>query len=145
MNPASPGIKTSTAVWVWRGVGLIGCLLMIRWLLVRYEGLIRAHSPGCVFHQLTGWHCPGCGATRATFAMLNGDFGTAWRMNPLFLILLICGLFTVAAAIFGKSHRSPLWRANVKNRGLWTLLAAAVVFGLLRNIPHWPFTLLAPH
>lgn len=63
----------------------------------------------------------------------------------MFLILLLCGFLMAAAAFVGKNCGETLGRPHVRNRGLWTLLAAAVAFGVLRNIPHWPFTLLAPY
>lgn len=37
--------------------------------------------PPCMFHQLTGLNCPGCGGTRATQALLRGDWHAAWHFN----------------------------------------------------------------
>jgi len=34
--------------------------------------------------------------------------------------------------------------STLKPRWIWALLAAIVAFGVLRNIPIYPFTLLAP-
>src|ERR1700761_7382729 len=43
--------------------------------------------PVCQFHQLTGLNCPGCGATRALYALLHGDILLALRDNALVLVL----------------------------------------------------------
>ena len=49
---------------------------------------------GCPIRLLTGISCPGCGMTRALFALLSLDFPLALEMHPLVLLL------PVAAAIY---------------------------------------------
>src|SRR5271170_5711121 len=44
--------------------------------------------PVCAFHQLTGLNCPGCGATRALYALLHGNFQLALKDNALFIFSL---------------------------------------------------------
>ncbi len=44
--------------------------------------------PPCVFHWLTGLHCPGCGATRCVYALLCLDLPQAFAYNPLFVLAL---------------------------------------------------------
>lgn len=94
--------------------------------------------PVCLFHQLTGLNCPGCGGTRSVYALLHGDFQAALRDNALFVLL------TPAAALRGA------WLAGKKSLGrqvdqffpaksLWVLLAVAVAFTVLRNLPAFAF------
>src|SRR6186997_1506412 len=45
-------------------------------------------APPCMFHKLTGLHCPGCGATRAAYALLHGHPADAARKNVLFIVAL---------------------------------------------------------
>ncbi len=42
----------------------------------------------CLFYELTGLYCPGCGNTRAVMALWRLDFIAAFRYNPLFLLEL---------------------------------------------------------
>ncbi len=42
----------------------------------------------CLFKNLTGRPCPGCGMTRAISAAAHGNFKQAWRYNKLALIVL---------------------------------------------------------
>src|SRR4051794_38488830 len=44
--------------------------------------------PPCVFHLVTGLHCPGCGATRCVYSLVHGDLRQAAAYNPLLLVIL---------------------------------------------------------
>lgn len=102
--------------------------------------------PKCQFHQLTALHCPGCGATRGLHALLNGRPAQAVAYNALvFLGLPVLGLgFTRTLWYRAKGRRKPagsrwpVWTGFVFGVG-------SLVFGVLRNVPVYPFTLLAPH
>jgi Protein of unknown function (DUF2752) len=101
--------------------------------------------PGCTFHQLTGWHCPGCGMTRAAHAALNGEILQAFRFNPLGMVLLPLASAGLALEILGWVRGRPQgFRLSVGSKGGWVILGLILAFWLLRNLPTWPFTLLAP-
>ena len=100
--------------------------------------------PRCVFHSVTGLHCPGCGALRGAHLLMHGHLTEALRMNALvFLFLPVAVVFSFLkqrALARGADTR----RFAVKPAWLWTVLAIAFVFWILRNLPFHPFTLLAP-
>jgi hypothetical protein len=90
--------------------------------------------PPCVFHRLTGLWCPGCGTTRALHQLVHGNLTAAFHLNPLAISMLPVAGYLVAR---GDSRAlKPVW--------IWALLGVIVAFGVLRNIPAYPFTLLAP-
>ena len=90
--------------------------------------------PPCPLHRYTGLWCPGCGTTRALHQLLHGNFAAAFRFNPLAISLLpVVGYLAVRGE---RVALKPIW--------IWTLLGVVVVFGVLRNVPVYPFTLLAP-
>ncbi|HEV2692107.1 MAG TPA: DUF2752 domain-containing protein [Verrucomicrobiae bacterium] len=94
--------------------------------------------PVCQFHRLTGLNCPGCGMTRALYALLHGDFSTALRDNAL-LVLAIPALI---ARAFWLALRKSQGHAATKffpEHSLWVLLAIALIFGVLRNLPAFAF------
>jgi hypothetical protein len=106
-------------------------------VLYSFDPSRTAWYPPCLLHQYTGWHCPGCGSTRMLHAMSHGDLSAAIGFNPLLVAAI--GL-------------SPLliWRRHLRRApklSAWLTRSAIVVviaFGVLRNIPYHPFTLLAP-
>lgn len=48
----------------------------------------------CIVKWLIGFPCPGCGMTRAVFALMRFDFAQAFSYNPLvfFLPLILIGI-----------------------------------------------------
>ena len=44
--------------------------------------------PKCLFLQLTGFRCPGCGSQRVIHSLLTGDISAAFRYNA-FMVLMI--------------------------------------------------------
>jgi hypothetical protein len=90
--------------------------------------------PPCPLHRYTGLWCPGCGTTRALHQLLHGNVAAAFQFNPLAISLLpVIGYLFVRRE---EDALKPVW--------IWTLLSVVVAFGVLRNIPVYPFTLLAP-
>lgn len=89
--------------------------------------------PGCLFFKLTGLYCPACGNTRALYRLLHGDLPGSLHMNPMLVPLLL-----LAALLFCKPELS-------RSRAVgWTAFWVVAAFWVLRNIPVFPFTLLAP-
>ena len=109
------------------------------------------HSPEekmwlvCVFYKLSGYYCPGCGSGRACYSILHGRLRQAFRYNPLLCILLPWfALYVVVCAVqwllHGRetiSRRIPVWATYI-------LFLIIILYGILRNIDTYPFTLLAP-
>lgn len=70
-------------LFFWIGLGpalLVG--------LYAYRPLAFKGPPLCVFKNVTGVPCPGCGLTRATCSLLHGEVATSLRMHQLALPVL---------------------------------------------------------
>jgi hypothetical protein len=88
--------------------------------------------PPCLFHQLTGLDCPGCGAQRAFHQLLHGHLIAAIRLNVMFVFSL--PLF----AWMGTRFLMRQWNGQPGNLQFkwWSLYFAAwILFGVLRNLP----------
>ncbi|MGL5858440.1 MAG: DUF2752 domain-containing protein [Angustibacter sp.] len=103
------------------------------------------HYPTCPLLAITGQWCPGCGSLRAVHALAGGDLATALARNPLTVVGLIgLGLMWVVwlrrslagqGRLAGRHRTVPAW-------AWWALLAAVMLFWVLRNVPGFVF--LAP-
>lgn len=104
-----------------------------------------AAIPPCSFRSMTGLYCPGCGGTRSAKGLLRGDLGQALEMNPLVVVLFLAGCSLLGLAMWREWRRPQGGMPLIPGWFAWTLASLVVVFGLVRNLPWWPFTLLVPH
>lgn len=109
-----------------------------------FEPTKTAFFPACFLYSTTGFACPGCGLTRGFHALFHGDVAAAMGFNALIpLFVLIFGFFFVAMAYFALTGRGfPRW--SLAPPAIWGLLILLIGFGVVRNIPAYPFTLLFP-
>jgi hypothetical protein len=103
------------------------------WVLYSFDPLAASFYPPCPFHLLTDLYCPGCGSTRAFHRLLHGNVSGAMAMNPLMVI----SLPVIAAALLRPAWTYRPWVP-------WATLVVLVGFAVLRNLPVFPFALLAP-
>jgi hypothetical protein len=90
----------------------------------------------CPFRAATGWDCPFCGGLRGTYSLLHGDVLTALDHNVLLPLYLAVGL-AIAVSVVWRGSAASL---NVfSSRQWWALAAAIIVFGVLRNLPMFPY------
>ncbi len=100
--------------------------------------------PPCMFHTATGLHCPGCGGTRMMHHLLNGHISAAFRHNQLTFLLLPFILYGAVSEARRFITGKGLPYARLHPKAIWILFAVLVIYWILRNIPVYPFTLLAP-
>ena len=102
------------------------------WLLAHFA-LKYVMLPECNFYNWTGLFCPGCGATRAAIALMNGDILLSLRQNALIvvLILVLAALYIelLLKVVFEKHFKSPI--LNLKF--LWIFLILFAVYSVVRN------------
>lgn len=100
--------------------------------------------PPCPIHYVTGLYCPGCGSLRAMHQFLQGNLQAAWAMNPLTIVLLPFVGYGLASEALLQLRGRELPQPLLSGASIRTLCAVIIVFGILRNIPFYPFDLLAP-
>lgn len=138
MNAAPPKVSATASPTKFAAVLLAATALGAGALIYFFNPTTHGFYPVCQFHRLTGWNCPGCGATRAVYALLHGNVSTAIRDNAL----LICALaaLTIRAIWFAVKKRTGRTTGDFfPTKFLWPLLVVALVFTVLRNLPAFAF------
>lgn len=86
----------------------------------------------CLFHEVTGLDCPGCGVTRMIRAISEGDFGAALRANAFLFV-------TAPYLLFLIGYSAYKWVRNERTGAKFEAAAilycvGLVVFGIVRNL-----------
>ena len=104
-----------------------------------------SHPLPCAFYLITGFYCPGCGAGRACYSILHGEIIAALTYNPLLVIMLPwIGIYIVFRVIDWATTGENHVDRRLNETGLLIIYVVLCLYGILRNIPIFPFTLLIP-
>ena len=89
----------------------------------------------CIFHELTGWDCPGCGITRCLFNLINFRIKDAFMVNPLVFIYLpfIISYFLYKSYLYIYDKKDKIL-VKIPDYIIYTILIITIVYGILRNI-----------
>jgi hypothetical protein len=119
-------------------------VLAVAGVLFIFDPAQGGFYPSCMFHNLTGLNCPGCGSLRALHHLTHGEILVAFRSNPLLMTLL--PLFAFIGVRWLQHGRGPFENDSIFLRPAtaWTLLAATLVFTVLRNLPGPAFAWMSP-
>ena len=113
-------------------------------LLRVFDPATSGFFPPCPVRYLTGLYCPGCGSLRAMHALLHGELGRAWAMNPLMIVMLPFVTYGLVSAALLELRGKGLPEVVLPATWIRALCVAVIVFGIARNLPFYPFDLLAP-
>ena len=138
---APPKIAASPSLAFFTVVMLVAAVLGSGAVLFFFDPAKHGFYPICLFHSLTGWNCPGCGATRAAYQLLHGHLLRALHDNALF-VLALAALAAQGAWLALKKIRNQPAVFMVPPKVLWAFLVIAFIFTGLRNLP--AFAWLSP-
>jgi hypothetical protein len=118
-------------------LGCLGCLAL-------FDPATAGFYPPCPFHALSGLYCPGCGSLRALHQLAHGHLLAALDLNGLTVLALPLVLYAWLSAARTAFGRRPLPVPRLpRTLGFWAL-AVVLAFWVLRNLPWYPWQILAP-
>jgi|SRR5450631_469822 hypothetical protein len=130
-----PGKKSAPpSPVIFAGIVLGATAIGVGTMVFFFNPSTHGFYPVCLFHSLTGLNCPGCGMTRALYALLHGNLRLALKDNALF-VLTLAALAVYSVRLILRKMRNRPAVLNVPPKFLWTFLAIAFVFAVIRNLP----------
>jgi len=101
--------------------------------------------PQCIFHSISGYHCPGCGSQRAIHSLVHLNFAGVVGNNFLFLPALLLIAYHYIRPPLNNFMKWKLPNIFYSKKTPWIIFAVVVLFWILRNLPWYPFSVLAPN
>lgn len=103
--------------------------------LYRAGVLSTIHMAPCMIHAMTGYYCPGCGGTRATYALLHGKIITSLYYHPIVVYgVVVGGWFMISQTIERISRGKIHIGMHYRDLYLWIALVIAIVNCLVKNL-----------
>ena len=133
-------VDESLSLWkrILIGVGFPSLILLVLLYLVRVGRGLH-----CVFYEMTGLYCPGCGSGRAMIHLIKGHPVKMMSSNCMLVILGVpCALIVIheyLRLVWPGLGLRPVHITQKWSKGIIILLA---LYWILRNIP--VFSFLAP-
>lgn len=123
------GIKQQNKIAFW------GCIILIPLIVVYFIYNPNDHIfPKCMFFQLTGLQCPGCGSQRAIHQLLHGNLVEAYHYNAL-LVMSIPWMLAIFFAHLCKWERKERLNRIILHRNVVNAyLLIFVCWWIFRNI-----------
>lgn len=118
-----------------RSVLIAGTIVAVGLVVALYYTLDPStnYFPRCMFHELTGWQCPGCGSQRALHSLLTGNLAAAWHYTALFILEIPLLLLLVVA--WHLRSRFPVLHRVLNSRSvILTVLSIIILWTIFRNI-----------
>lgn len=95
---------------------------------------LTGYAVPCLFREVTGLLCPGCGITHMCLALMRLDFAEAWRANRFLFVLspAIVGLILYNAICWIRTG------SNCSQKGFSLIgkafVVSLVIWGIVRNM-----------
>lgn len=116
----------------WCGIGAV--LLAVLLSRIMDIHFLKLLGP-CVFHRLTGYYCPGCGGTRAVYALLAGKPVLSFIYHPFVLYgSIVGGWFMISQTVERVSRGRIKIGMHFREIYIWIALALIIANCLVKNL-----------
>lgn len=124
--------------------GMVCACGVVATVLYLFSPTSAGFYPPCPVYALTGLYCPGCGTARALHQLLHGNVLKAIDFNPLMMLFLPFLAYGFVSYISVGLGGRALPRLFTGMRWAYAIYGLMFAYWILRNIPLYPLTLLAP-
>ncbi len=128
----------------WMSVTALVCAPVAVLLLYFQDPQSSSLFPPCPFHFFTGLYCPGCGSLRAAHQLLHGNILAALDYNIMLVAFAPFLLTWLVNEFFFLLTGKKLINYFLRPFYIWIIFFLITTFAIIRNLPFYPFTILAP-
>ena len=125
-------IKNERRIFIWVNIGCI--LLFLALMAWKHLPFFQEWNAPCAFHEIPHLYCPGCGGTRAVYALLHFHVLESLSSHPIVLflaaVLLEYYIGAVITLILNNGKRYYYLRVWF----CYVALGIVVVNAILRNV-----------
>ena len=115
---------------------LLAAIVLLYYFFYKKTGFrMEKYFPPCLFHALTGYYCPGCGITRAVYALFEGKLLRCLCYHPVLpYAVILWGWFLVSQT--AERLSGGRWNIGMRYRDiyLWFALALLLLNFLIKNM-----------
>ena len=88
--------------------------------------LLKSLMPPCMFYKITGYYCPGCGGTRAVYALFQGKFLTSLFYQPFILYTAVVGGWFMVSQTIERCSRGKI-HIGMHFRPIWAYIGIGII------------------
>ena len=124
--------------------GLLIALAALAVLFFELDPAKHILFPRCIFYSFSGWYCPGCGSQRAIHSLLHLNITGVIHNNFLFLPAVLAIAYHFLHPFLNRWFGWKLPNIFYMKNTPLVIFGIILLFWLLRNLPFYPFSVLAP-
>lgn len=113
-------------------VGLLSVLAVVNWIVPHLKG-------GCIFWELWGIYCPGCGGTRSLVALAHGHILQSLWYHPLLLYCVIMYLAFMLSHTLEKLHVPFVKGMKFREWIMYGMIVVLILNFVLKNVLKFMF------
>ena len=118
-------------------IGWCGFAIVVAYFLLKYlfDFDIIDYTFPCTLYMWTGFYCPGCGGTRAVFALLRGDLLKSFYLHPFVpYAIIVVGWFMISQTIERLSRGKIKIALHFRMVYVWIALALIFINVIYKNV-----------
>lgn len=114
---------------------LLGAAVVLAGVTKGFPMQMKIFSLPCIFWELTGYYCPGCGGTRACAALFRGEIVRSFLCHPVVVYTAVVFAWYMISHTIEYLTRGRL-AVGMRYRDLYLYLAAAIILiqWVVRNL-----------
>ncbi len=123
----------------WIIAGLIMALVVARLLPLPQNGTIGGLPSVCIFKNITGLPCPGCGLTRSVVYSAHGQWQQAITYHPFGPLFLAGVVLALVPAVISLRRPLNLYQTRAASILLTIAATAILILWVVRLSGIWPY------